>query len=68
MSSLSAATKIDKPNRSNLRNVVLTIIPKNFGKHKNRTSQIKIVIIQENIMLFEKDKLLSKGKRMSPQF
>ena len=47
---------------------MLIIIPKNFGKHKNRTSQIKIVIIQENIMLFEKDKLLSKGKRMSPQF
>ena len=68
MSSLSAATKIDKPNRSNLRNVVLIIIPKNFGKDVNRTSQIKIVIIQENIMLLEKDKLLSKGKRMSPQF
>ena len=39
---------------------MLIIIPKNFGKHVNRTSQIKIVIIQENIVLLEKDKLLKQ--------
>ena len=53
-------TKINKPNCSTLRNLVLIIIPKNFGKHVNRTSQIKIVIIQENIVLLEKDKLLKQ--------
>ena len=52
--------KINKPNCSTLRNLVLIIIPKNFGKHVNRTSQIKIVIIQENIVLLEKDKLLKQ--------
>ena len=39
---------------------VFIIIPNNFGKHVNRISQIKVVIIQENIMLLEKDEFLSK--------
>ena len=46
----------------------MIMIPNNFGKHVNRISQQKkIVIIQENIMLLEKDKLL-QNKRITLQF
>ena len=46
----------------------MIMIPNNFGKHVNRTSQQKkIVIIQEHIMLLEKDKLL-QNKRITLQF
>ena len=45
-----------------MRNLVLIITPSNFGKHLIGTSQVKIVIIQENKMLLEKDKILSKQK------
>ena len=57
---MKVARKINKPNCRTLRNLVLIIIPINFGKNVNRTSQIKIVIIQENIVLLEKDKLLKQ--------
>ena len=60
--------KINEKNSSTLRNLVMIMIPNNFGKHVNRISQQKkIVIIQENIMLLEKDKLL-QNKRIKLQF
>ena len=46
---------------------MLIIIPNNFGKHLNRTSQIKIVIIEENKTLLEKVNCYP-NKRMSQQF
>ena len=51
-----------------MRNLLLIIIPNNFGKHVNRTFQVKIVIIRENIMFLEKDKLLSKQKDVGAIF
>ena len=57
---------MNKQNCSTLRNLVLIIIPNNFGKHVNRTSQTKIVLIQENKMLLEK--LLSKQKDVASIF
>ena len=47
---------------------MLIITPNNFGKQVNRTSQIKIFIIQENTVLLEKDKLLSKQKDVAALF
>ena len=47
---------------------MLIITPNNFGKQVNRTSQIKIFIIQENTVLLEKDKLLSKQKDVAAIF
>ena len=38
---------ISKPNCSTLKNLVLMVIPNHFGKHVNRTSQIKIVIYKK---------------------
>ena len=46
---------------------MLIIIPNNFGKHLNRTSQIKIVIIEENKTLLEKENCYP-NKRMLQQF
>ena len=60
-------TKIKKPNCCTLRNLALIIIPNNFGKHVNRISQVKIVIIQENMSL-EKYKMLSKRKDVAAIF
>ena len=44
----------------------MIIIPNHFGKHVNRTSQIKIVTVL--IILLEKDKLLSKQKDVAAIF
>ena len=51
-----------------MRNLALIITPNNFGKHLIRTSQVKIIIIQENKMLLEKDKMLSKQKDVASVF
>ena len=51
-----------------LRNLVLIVIPNQFGKHVNRTFQIKIVNTQENITLLEKDKLSSKQEDVASTF
>ena len=61
-------TKINKPNCSTLRNLALIVTPNNFGKHVNCTSQGKKVNIQENKMLLEKDKMLSKQKVVASVF
>ena len=47
---------------------MLIVIPNHFGKHVNRTFQIKIVNTQENITLLEKDKLSSKQKDVASTF
>ena len=59
---------INQPIYSALRNLVLIVIPNHFGKHVNRTFQIKIVNTQENITLLEKDKLSSKQKDVASTF
>ena len=51
-----------------MRNLGLIVIPNHFGKHVNRTFQIKIVNTQENITLLEKDKLSSKQKDVASTF
>ena len=61
-------TKINKPNCSTLRNLALILTPNNFGEHVNCTSQGRKVIIQENKMLLEKDKMLSKQKDVASVF
>ena len=43
------------------------VIPNHFGKHVNRTFEIKIAIYK-NKMLIEKDKLLSKQKDAASTF
>ena len=43
------------------------VIPNHFGKHVNRTFEIKIAIYK-NKMLIEKDKLLSKQKDAASNF
>ena len=47
---------------------MLIVIPNQFGKHVNRTFQLKIVNTQENITLLEKDKLSSKQKDFASTF
>ena len=59
---------INQPIYSALRNLVLIVIPNQFGKHVNRTFQLKIVNTQENITLLEKDKLSSKQKDVASTF
>ena len=46
---------------------MLIVIPNDFEKHVNRTSEIKIVIYKKYILL-EKDKLLSKQKDVASTF
>ena len=57
---------ISKPNCSTLKNLVLMVIPNHFGKHVNRTSQIKIVIYKKICCL--KRINFYQNKRMSLQF